>query len=61
MACSIKINEDNIIAKVVGFFAKLLSGYNDKDKDIYYLEENIDNLENISHKLIAEDNIINIF
>ncbi|WP_425379157.1 Hsp33 family molecular chaperone HslO [Spiroplasma endosymbiont of Polydrusus pterygomalis] len=59
IVCSIKMNEDNTIAKAVGFFAQLLSGH--KDEDIDYLEEKIENLENISHKLIAEDNVINTF
>ncbi len=59
IACSIKINEDNTIAKAVGFFAQLLPEH--KEEDIDYLEEKIENIENISHKLIAEDNLINIF
>ncbi|MFX4056984.1 MAG: Hsp33 family molecular chaperone HslO [Spiroplasma sp. hy2] len=59
IACSIKMNEDNTIAKAVGFFAQLLPEH--KEEDIDYLEEKIENLENISHKLIAEDNLINIF
>lgn len=59
IACSIKMNEDNTVAKAVGFFAQLLPEH--KEEDIDYLEEKIENIENISYKLIAEDNLINIF
>ncbi|WP_338964709.1 MULTISPECIES: Hsp33 family molecular chaperone HslO [unclassified Spiroplasma] len=59
IACSIKMNDDNTIAKAIGFYAQLLPEH--KDEDIDYLEEKVGNLESISHKLIAESDLTNVF
>ncbi|WP_425380059.1 Hsp33 family molecular chaperone HslO [Spiroplasma endosymbiont of Stenodema calcarata] len=59
IACSIKMNDDNTINKAIGFYAQLLPEHTDGDID--YLEEKIGNLETISHKLIQEGNLTNIF